>query len=116
MKINKLFVVSKNKMLLKAIEIACKNAKRNFFTIDDFNEAAHFIVDLKPDVVVIDSSQAMDLGEKLRAKITAGTMIVKLLEKSQADEIKSDETHLILPVNPTSLWRDLEQLLGGKDG
>ena len=82
MKINKLFVVSKNKMLLKAIEIACKNSEKDFFTIDNFDEAVHFVEDIKPDVVVIDTSDALLESEEFQKNMNSNFKVVKLIKKN----------------------------------
>lgn len=114
MKINKLFVVSKNKMLLKAIEIACKNSEKDFFTIDNFDEAVHFVEDIKPDVVVIDTSDALLESKEFLGNINSNFKVVKLIEKSESSS--HEDLLLELPVNPTSLWRDLEKLIGDSHG
>lgn len=116
MKINKLFVVSKNKMLLKAIEIACKNSEKDFFTIDNFDEAVHFAEDIKPDVVVIDTSDALLESEEFQKNMNSNFKVVKLIKKSESESTSHEGLLLELPVNPTSLWRDLEKLIGDSNG
>ncbi len=57
MEINKLFVISKNEMMLKAIELYGKRNNLEFFVINDLEESTHFIADLKPEAILLDPSE-----------------------------------------------------------
>ncbi len=116
MKIDKLFVLSKNKMLLKAIEIACKNAKRDCFVIDDYTEGLHFIRDMRPTLVVIDIENAKEDALGLLSDIKDEFKVVILSKRpSEVGEFSSIPS-VLYPVNPTGLWDRLEKELGDTNG
>ena len=112
MKIDKLFVLSKNKMLLKAIEITCKNAKQDCFVIDDFDEAPHFIEDLKPNVLLIDLTSENKNVSELIEKFSGQIDIVFIGQPAEGE----NGLYIEPPINPISLVEELEKKLEAHHG
>ena len=105
MEINKLFVISKNEMMLKAIELYGKRNHLEFFVINNLEESTHFVADLKPEAILLDPSELEDDEVKGFVKDHHHIFIV-LLHKVEGIEVKD----LNGQVEPTEVAKIIYQL------
>ncbi|EQC47498.1 hypothetical protein M900_0707 [Bacteriovorax sp. Seq25_V] len=104
MKVKKLFVISKQEMLRRTIEGYCKKQGIEIFHIDDADESIHFIADLTPDVILLCSESYSE--EQVQAIKNTQIPVVHLISA----DAKTEEKHLVLPINPVSLISEIEAL------
>ena len=52
--IKSIFYIDKEKFRTKALELACKQQGIDIYTQNDFDSARHFILDISPELVLVD--------------------------------------------------------------
>lgn len=105
MEINKLFVISKNDMMLKAIELYGKRNHLEFFVIDNLEESEHFLRDLNPVAVLIDNQDLKDSDVKaLISNIINEPFIVLTKDIGTNHAVYSD------PIEPTEIAKKIYRL------
>ncbi|OIQ19768.1 MAG: hypothetical protein BM556_04610 [Bacteriovorax sp. MedPE-SWde] len=101
MKIEKLFFVSLHKMLTDTIELLGKKNGLDVFTINDFDEAYHFIKDLNPSIIVADNDGVEEeVFSKFMSEFSSQIPVVVIGNGEKAKFLK--------PIDPIKLLDELE--------
>jgi len=101
MKIEKLFFVSLHKMLTDSIELVGKKKDLDVFTINDFEEAYHFVEDLQPQIIFADQDDVEEqVFSNFKEKFCAQIPVVVVGSGENAQISK--------PIDPIKLLDDLE--------
>lgn len=112
MKIEKLFFISANQMLCKVIDLLGKEKGMDFFTIDNIDEADHFIKDLNPDVILLDrESFEDDSGLIIIENFNTQIPVVSLVEEGASLPNLDSRRVILKPLQPIKILGQLEDLL-----
>lgn len=101
MKIEKLFFVSVHKMLTDTVDLVGKKKNLDVFTINDFEEAYHFIRDLQPQIIIADQDGVeKEIFEKFITEFAAQIPVAVIGSGENAQISK--------PIDPIKLLDELE--------
>lgn len=103
MKVKSLFVIAKDELFLKMLDVYYKKTGVEIFTISNIDESLHFIADLNPQYILVKNENYSEeelslLKEKNISFITLGN-----------NEI-SGYKFIKLPINPAQLLETLESI------
>jgi len=101
MKIEKLFFVSLHKMLTDGFELVAKKKGLDVFTINDFEEAYHFVKDLSPQIILADEDGVE--GEAFKKFVDEFSSQIPVVTVGKGENVQ-----IAKPIDPIKLLDELE--------